>query len=193
MFPGKEFPTPYFLQYRRIYSGAIDDYVYVVSNDGGWNNWNRMLLARIPRTRYQLDRNDWEFFAGAGKRNGPSWHRDRARAEPMFEHKGYTSMTGMQYVPAVKRFVLGQWAYVAMLGGGDGPARPAVPLPRPGHTKYNQADQTMLCLYEAPKPWGPWRLFHAQPQWGPSFYTLGFPTKWFVEGGKRMWIVEGGN
>ena len=194
MFPGKEFPTPYFVQYGKDYSGAIDNYVYVVSNDGGWNNWNRMLLARISRNSFkQLDRNDWEFFAGAGKRGEPSWHRDRAHAEPIFEHKGYTSMTGIQYVPAVKRFVLGQWAYVAMSGGGDRPASSAVPMPWPERPKPDQADQTMLCLYEAPKPWGPWHLFHAQPQWGPAFYTPGFPAKWFTQGGKRMWIVEGGN
>ncbi|MGD0772901.1 MAG: hypothetical protein ABSC05_08770 [Candidatus Solibacter sp.] len=75
-------------------------------------------------------------------------------AGPIFEHKGYTSTTGIQYVPALQRFIMGQWAY---------------------------------------KPWGPWRLFHAQAGWGPSFYCPNFPAKWFENGGRRMWIVEAGN
>jgi hypothetical protein len=194
MFPGKEFPTPYFVQFGKDYADAMDEYVYLVSNDGGWNNWNRMMLARVSRqTIGNLKRSDWEFFAGRGKQNMPSWHRDIRQADAVFEHKGYTSMTGMQYVPAAKRFVLGQWAYVAMQGGGDRTeACPAAP-PWPREARYENADQTMLCLYEAPKPWGPWRLFHAQPVWGPAYYNPSFPSKWFENAGKRLWIVEGGN
>jgi hypothetical protein len=77
MFSGKEFPTPFFVQYGMDYSGAMDEYVYLVSNDGGWNNWNGMMLARVPRKEFsQLNREDWEFFSGADKRNTPSWRRD---------------------------------------------------------------------------------------------------------------------
>lgn len=39
MFPNKEFPTPFSVQYGKDYAGAVDDYVYVCSNDGGWNNF----------------------------------------------------------------------------------------------------------------------------------------------------------
>jgi hypothetical protein len=102
-------------------------------------------------------------------------------------------MTGMQYIPAVKRFVMGQWAYVAMKGGGDRIQASPAPPPWPDLPKHNQADQTMLCLFEAPKPWGPWRLFHAQPKWGPAFYNPNFPSKWFETRRRRMWIVESGN
>ncbi len=194
LFPGKEFPTPFFVQYGKDYSDAMDEYVYLVSNDGGWNNWNRMILARVARrTIGQLNRSDWEFFTGTGRHSVPLWGRDARQAKAVFEHQGYTSMTGMQYVPAVQRFVLGQWAYVAMKGGGDRTAAcPAAP-PWHGEAKHETADQTMLCLYEAPKPWGPWRLFHAQPKWGPAFYNPNFPSKWFENGGRRLWIVEGGN
>ena len=191
MFPGKQFPTPFFVQYGKDYSGAMDDYVYLISNDGGWNNWNRMELARVLRKRIgDLNRSDWEFFTGVNKQNAPLWDRDVRHATAIFEHKGYTSMTGMQYVPAIKRFVLGQWAYVAMHGGGDQTQTSSAAPPWPRDYKY---DQTMLLLYEASKPWGPWRLFHAQPKWGPAFYNPNFPSKWFENGGKRMWIVEGGN
>jgi hypothetical protein len=41
----------------------MDEYVYLCSNDGGWNNWSRMMLARVPRNKFpRLDRRDWKFF-----------------------------------------------------------------------------------------------------------------------------------
>jgi len=194
MFPGKEFPTPYFVQFGKDYADAMDEYVYLVSNDGGWNNWDKMMLARVPRKKMrELNRADWEFFTRTEKHDVPLWDRDVRKAAAMFEYKGFTGMTGMQYVPAAKRFVLGQWSYVAMKGGGDRTeACPAAP-PWPKGEKYEKSDQTMLHLYEAPKPWGPWRLFHAQTSWGPAYYNPNFPPKWFEDGGKKMWIVEGGN
>lgn len=170
MFPGKQFPTPFFVQYGKDYSGAMDDFIYIVSNDGGWNNWDRMILARVPRTKMPaLNRADWAFFAGADTTNNPTWSADVSEAAAIFEHKGFTGMTGIQYVPAIKRFVMGQWSYV------------------------QPWQQTMLCLYEAPKPWGPWRLIHAQTPWGPAYYNPCFPVKWFTDGGLKMWMVEGGD
>lgn len=193
LFPGKEFPTPFFVQFGKDYAGAMDEFVYAVSNDGGWNNWNRMLLARVPRKKIgDLNPADWEFCSGVDAQGRAAWDRHASAAGAVFEHKGYTSMTGIQYVPAVNRFVLGQWAYIAMQGGGDR-AAPGLAPPWPQQPRYQQADRTMLCLYEAPKPWGPWRLFHAQPRWGPAFYNPNFPAKWFGRGGRTMWIVEGGN
>jgi hypothetical protein len=195
MFPGKEFPTPFFVQYGKDYAGAMDEYVYLCSNDGGWNNWSRMMLARVPRKKFaRLDRRDWEFFLRADAKNQPAWTPEVARAGAIFQHRLFTGMTGMQYVPAIRRFVLGQWSYVAMKGGGDRPCLdPALPSPWPDDAAHRATAQTMLCLYEAPKPWGPWRLFHAQVPWGPAFYNPNFPAKWFRDGGRRLWIVEGGN
>ena len=195
MFPNKEFPTPFFVQYGKDYSGAIDGYVYLCSNDGGWNNWNRMMLARVPRKKFgALDRRDWEFFVSADKKNRPKWTRDVSKAGSIFEHKLHTGMTGIQYVPALKRFVLAQWSYVSMKEHGQWPCEdPSLPLPWPDDVVHNSADQTMLCLYEAPKPWGPWKLAHAQTPWGPAYYNPNFPSKWFEDGGKSMWIVQGGN
>jgi hypothetical protein len=87
MFPGKEFPTPFFVQYGKDYADAMDEFVYVVSNNGGWNNWDRMMLARVPRKKMSaLDRADWEFFAGAEKAGSPTWSPDVKKAAPIFEH-----------------------------------------------------------------------------------------------------------
>lgn len=196
LFPGREFPTPYFVQYGQDYSGAIDEYVYLVSNDGGWNNWNAMKLARVPRRAFsRLDLADWEFFVryGADGTN-PVWTHRVEEAGAMFEHRGYTGMTGVQYVPAVKRFVMGQWSFIGVKDQFD--RTELCPEAWPwgqDDPRYHTHDQTMLCLYESPHPWGPWRWFHVQGDWGPSFYAPNFPSKWFEEGGRRMWIVEAGN
>ncbi len=195
LFPGREFPTPYFVQYGQDYSGAIDEFVYVVSNDGGWNNWNKMKLARIPRKAFsKLDLSDWEFFVRSNDAGQPVWTKHVLEAGSIFEHPGYTSMTGIQYVPAIKRFILGQWAYTSVKGQFD--RTNLCPEKWPwgtDHPKYHFRCETMLCLYESPHPWGPWHCFHSENPWGPAYYCPNFPSKWFTNGGKSMWIVEGGN
>ncbi|MGA2617865.1 MAG: hypothetical protein ABSF26_09655 [Thermoguttaceae bacterium] len=87
MFPKKEFPTPFFVQYGKDYAGAMDEYVYLCSNDGGWNNWNRMMLARVLRKKLgELDRRDWEFFVAADGQNHPKWTADVSKTGSIFEH-----------------------------------------------------------------------------------------------------------
>jgi hypothetical protein len=83
-------------------------------------------------------------------------------------------MTGMHYVPAIERFLLPEWAYVDL--DGVDPWR-----------------QTFLHLYEAPKPWGPWSLAHVEEDFGCAWYNPSLPAKWFEDGGRRMWMVCGGD
>ncbi len=83
-------------------------------------------------------------------------------------------MTGMHYVPAIDRYLLPEWAYVDL--DGKDPWR-----------------QTFFHLYEAPKPWGPWSLAHVEEDFGHSWYNPSLPSKWFEEGGRRMWMVCGGD
>ena len=196
LFPGREFPTPYFVQYSQDYTGAIDDYVYLVSNDGGWNNWNCLKMARVPRERFsRLDVAHWEFFVRADENGGHAlWTPCVGEAGAIYTHKGYTGMTGIQYVPAVKRFILGQWSFIAVKDQFDRTELCPEAWPWPiDDPRYHTHDETMLCLYESEHPWGPWRAFHVQPDWGPSFYSPSFPAKWFEADGKRLWIVEAGN
>ena len=176
MFPGPRFATPFFVQFGQDYQGGFDEYVYAVSSSAAWNNGNYMTMARVRRDLIsRLDRADWEFLADINDNNEPVWTNDYlCRPEAIFFHRGFTSMTGIQYVPAVDRFVLAQWAYIAQDG------------PQPWRW-------TMLALYEAPRPWGPWRYFHIEPNWGHAYYNPGLPAKWFEEGGKRMWMTMAGN
>lgn len=179
MFPGPRFATPFFVQFGKDYQGAFDEYVYSVSNGDTWNNGNYMMMARVHRDKiHRLDPTDWEFFLGTDEQNTAYWTDDIVKAhhqsKGIFRHRGCTSMTGIQYVPAVERFILAQWAYT--YPDSDRPW-----------------DQTSLFLYEAPKPWGPWHNFHVEENWGTSYYNPSLPSKWFEEDGKKMWMVAAGN
>jgi hypothetical protein len=180
MFLGPRFGTPFFVQFGQDYAGAFDEYVYAVSNGCYWNNGNYMNMARVRRDRIaNLDPADWEFFTGANKNNEADWVKTAIEAQRngkggIFKFRGQTSMTGIQYVPAVDRFILAQWAYT----------HPDDPRPW---------DQTSLYLFEAPKPWGPWKWFHVEENWGVSFYNPCLPSKWFEDGGMRMWMTAAGN
>lgn len=184
MWPGPRFATPFFVQFGRDYKDAMDDYVYAVSNGNAWNNGNYMLLCRVKRSKIgDLNRDDWEFFAGVDEQNNPTWAQSRLaaheyRAKPIFAHRGFTSMAGIQYVPAVKRFLLTQWAYMDL------------DLPRDGENPWFL--KTMLNLYEAPMPWGPWRHVYIEKNWGVGNYGPSIPSKWFINGGQEMWMIYAG-
>ncbi len=182
MWPWVSFSTPFFVQFGQDYREAIDDFVYAVSNDGTWNNGNYLTLRRCPRKRIgDLNPLDWEIITGLDAAGEPKWDRMNPThgslpGAAIFRHRGFTSMTGMQYVPAVKRFVLPQWAYVDL------------------DREYAAAfSQSGLWLYEAPHPWGPWRLFHVEPDWNQANYNPSLPAKWFEEGGRAMWMVSAGD
>jgi hypothetical protein len=176
MFPSPRFGTPFFVQFGQDYQGAFDDHVYAVSSSGAWNNGNYMVMGRVRRDRIaHLDPADWEYLVDIDESNIPSWSPGlRSRPRAIFAHHALTSMTGIQYIPAIDRFLLAQWAYTD-LGG-----------PRPWR-------HTMLALYEAPRPWGPWRHVHTEPDWGYAYYNPSLPAAWFEEGGEHLWMTMAGN
>ena len=177
-FLSPRFSTPFFVQFGRNYEGAMDDYVYAVSATS-WNNGNHLTLGRVRRDLIgRLEGGDWEMFAGLEPDGNPRWQQCRLHVAwdewAIFKFRNFTSMTGMHYVPAIDRFLLPEWAYVD-LDGAD-PWR-----------------QTFLHLYEAPKPWGPWSLVHVEEDFGNAWYNPSLPAKWFEDGGRRMWMVCGGD
>jgi len=176
MFPGHWFSNPFFVQYGRDYTDTMDEFVYAVSNGGSWNNGNYLALGRVHRDKLgALDAADWEFYGGLGDGLEPVWVKDFRISHAVFIDRNNTSMAGIQYVPALKRFVLMEWAYTDL----DDPGRPF--------------SNSKLCLYESTKPWGPWRHIHTEPNWNNGSYNPGLPAKWFEDGGKRMWLTSAGD
>jgi hypothetical protein len=81
-------------------------------------------------------------------------------------------MTGVQWVPAVERFILAQWFFP--------------------HFEHEGFGRTTLILLEAPRPWGPWSWFHVEQDWGNAYYGPALPATWFERDGKRMWLTASG-
>jgi hypothetical protein len=193
MFPGPHFSTPFFVKFGQDNAGAFDDFVYAASNNGSWNNGNYMTLGRVHRTRIAaLDPMDWEFFTGLDAGGSPTWRRELVRnvvrpitvdggdtpdstshLTPIYRHRGFTGMTGMQYVPAVRRFLMGQWSYTDL--------------------DAHKFERTTLFLCEAERPWGPWHHVHTEPNWNNAYYGPEFPAKWFEADGLRLWMTASGS
>lgn len=96
-------------------------------------------------------------------------------------------MTGSNHVvynPGIKRYIMGNYSFV------DEELHP-----RPIHQmRYPEASRSQLTLYEAPEPWGPWRIFHRDDNWGTyGDYQPNFPVKWMSEDGHVMMMISAGS
>ncbi len=127
------FGCPTFLNFGRDYAGARDDYVYVYShdNDNAYEPADRMVLARVPKSRIK-DRGAYEFFEGRDATNAPVWTADIARRGAVFRHEAACYRSGISYDAGLKRYL---WCQI--LPGDD-------PRFRGG-----------FGIYDAPEPWGP--------------------------------------
>jgi hypothetical protein len=99
------------------------------------------------------------------------------KAKAVFQHRGYTSMTGVQYVSAVNRYVLTQWACMNL------------DLPNDGDDPWSL--NTILSLRSG-EAVGPWKLFHVEKKWGTGNCGPSIPSAWFEEGGRKMWMIYAG-
>jgi len=176
MFRSPRMATPFFVQFGKDYKDAMDEYVYITSNVGTWNNGSLMYMARVKKDKIaDLKFEDWEYFCGFGKDSVPQWSTHyKYLGSPIFMYKDHSSMSGIQYVPALKRFILMQWCYTDL--GSKDPWK-----------------ETMLHLYEAEKPWGPYKHFYTETNWGNALYNPVLPSKWFEDGGMRCWMVSSGD
>ena len=96
-------------------------------------------------------------------------------------------MTGANHVaynPGIGRYLMGNYGFV------DEDLRP-----RPVHQmRYPESHLSQLTLFEAPQPWGPWRLFYRNDNWGTyGDYQPNFPTKWMTADGRNVYMVTSGS
>jgi hypothetical protein len=179
MFPGRVFSNPFFVQYGKDGKGtkdAADQYVYVVSNDGTWNNGNWMIVGRVSRGLIaRLDPDDWEFVHGFDDKGQPIWRPRHDNAIYIFRSPGRTSMTGIHYIAPLDLYIMPQWHYPRL----DDPKR---------RWKASRWE-----FYYAPAPWGPWTLFHTQDFEPQGFYNPSIPSKFISEDGRKFWIFVAGD
>jgi CubicO group peptidase (beta-lactamase class C family) len=95
------FGSPTFLNFGRNYAGARDEYVYTYSQDGpsAYEADNRVLLARVPRSRIR-EREAWEFYRVDG------WTSDIAQRGAVFEYAANCERVDVVYDAGIKRYLM---------------------------------------------------------------------------------------
>ena len=181
MFPGQSFSAPFFIQYgpgnTRTVDGA-DKYLYAVSNDGYAYNGSYLHLGRVPLDKVQ-NASAWRFYHGRIGGAGRWWTSSPAGATRVLHSTHGLSQPAIQYVPALKRYVLVTFFYT----------QAASDFPTKTETPYTQ-----FRIYSAAKPWGPWTQLYdhtaqrnlwcaASPcfliqQPGSTALTVGTPDDW---------------
>lgn len=208
MFTEYRFTTIFFLDYgkssrhARVLGTEGARYVYAYGIDHNWRSPTDpsrprptvLYLARVPGDRIQ-DRSAWEFFAGMTAHGQPTWNPD---------------LDARQAVLHDERTV-----YPKLLGGGRpvGDVATDVGVISQGGVVYNAPLKRYIYsswtwytweFYEAPQPWGPWRLFMrkdfgATPWFGESNdpecpgrneggYPTTIPSKFISADGKTLWV-----
>ncbi len=142
MFADNFFSTPWFVKYGKDHNDSPDDYVYAVSHDGAWNNGSFLMIGRIHKSKIaDLNPDNWQIFAGPDKDSGElRWNNHLVKVTkkpkpgddigdipdalstpvPIFEDRYHVGMTGIQYVPALDRYILGQWFFPDLDNEGFG-------------------------------------------------------------------------
>jgi hypothetical protein len=167
------FGAPDFIQFGKNYSGARDNYVYVVSqaNDSAYG-WSRdVVMARVPTNRV-ADRAAYEFFAGLGGNNAPQWSSDIAQRKPVFTDTNGVQRIGMTYNAGLHRYFLTS-AHQVSSGATHTPA---------------------LGVFDAPEPWGPWSTVYYDDNFSGGYaFHHKFPSKWMSADGQTMWLLYSGS
>ena len=168
------FGCPDFIQFGPDYSGALDNYVYILSqdNDNAYKYSPDIVLARVLKEKLK-DRNAWEFFSGRRQDNKPEWSKNSNRRKAIFTNPAGTQRVAMSYNPALKRFILTS----SHRPEGD-----------------NRTHTDALGVYESEFPWGGWSTVYYDDDWSNDCRTYHhrFPVKWMSHDGKEMWLLFSG-
>ncbi|MGD9561730.1 MAG: DUF4185 domain-containing protein [Pyrinomonadaceae bacterium] len=205
MFADHKFTTIFFLDFGKSGENAsvlgkdAARYVYAYGIDYNWRSPTDntkpkpadLYLARVPKNKIQ-DRAAWEFFSGM-KNGRPAWSSDiEERAAVLHDARriypelscggrpvkaeatevGVISQGGVVYNKPLNRYIYSSWTWYTFE------------------------------FYEAPAPWGPWRLFlskdfGAAPLYGEDAscdglneggYPTTIPSKFISDDGRTMWV-----
>jgi CubicO group peptidase (beta-lactamase class C family) len=171
------FGCPTFLNFGRDYAGACDEFVYVYSPDAdsAYRPADRMVLARVPKTRIK-DRDAYEFYKSVDRDGRPTWTKAIADRGAVFTHPGRCYRSGITFDAGLKRYL-----WVQTLPGTEG-------------TKADTRFEGGFAVFDAPEPWGPWTTAFFTEKWdvGPG-ETASFPTKWMSTDGRTLYLVFSGD
>jgi CubicO group peptidase (beta-lactamase class C family) len=171
------FGCPTFLNFGKDYAGARDEFVYVYSHDAdsAYVPADRMVLARVPKSKIR-ERDAYEFLQGLGGSGEPLWSANIAMRGAVFAYPGCCFRSGITYNPGLKRYL-----WVQIIPGTQG---------RKADTRFEGG----FAVYDAPQPWGPWTTVFFTEKWdvGPG-ESASFPTRWMSADGKTLHLVFSGD
>ncbi len=178
------FGCPEFVQFGKNYTGARDNYVYIVSQDNNnpYKYAEDVVLARVPKNSI-LDRSAWQFFSGRGSTGSGHWSSAINERKPVFTDRNGAQRVALAYNTGLKRYFL-----VTSIGT---------------HGKDTKLMHTGgLGVFDAPEPWGPWTTVYYDQYWSGGknldykleewTYHQKFPTKYMSPDGKTMWLLFSG-
>lgn len=183
------FTTIFFLDFGQDSVYAPHKYVYAYGLDRNWRGQTALYLARIPKSNIQI-RSAWQFFTGLDTAGNPIWSGDITVKKPVLtdDRSLYAKLATKEGCPA-NQSVISQGGVVY-----DAPLR-----------RYLFASWSCATheLYEAPQPWGPWKLFLSK-DFGPLHlpenrgeYGTNIPSKFISSDGKVLYLQSnvccGGN
>ena len=160
---------PTFLQFGRDYAGAFDSHVYVYANHYQGETSLRVqkpgeiALLRVPKTAI-MDRSQYEFFGGLDAKGNPLWTSTLSARQPVF-----TDANGVGWATGGVLYNAGLGRYLLI-------------------TEYNITGEGNLGVFEAPKPWGPWRTVYYGNIGRASFYA-NFSAKWMSQDGRNFVLI----
>ena len=161
---------------------ALAPYVYAISNDKNWESGDHIYLTRVHRDSV-LHREAWQFFNG--DTSHPVWTSLEENAKPIFTDKGHAGHPTITYNKALKRYIL-------CVASDVYPHHENATADE--RKKWDWASE--MQLYEGKNPWGPWYIFHNDPQWGGqdhSCYLPQIPAKWIQQDGLSGTMMYAGD
>ena len=159
-----------FVQYGKGYSGAVDNYVYIVGTKT--DDANHTYLARVPKTSIN-SQGSYQWFTGTP--SVPTWGTWTS-ATPIHTDSNNGHGGQMTYFPVLGRYIFTQ-AHGGFVGVDDGLVG-------------------KLAIYESPNPWGPWTTIAYYENWGSYGTSTGLlysiVTKWISADNKTFWMSFSG-
>jgi hypothetical protein len=173
MFPGHKFGGPAFINFGKNNANARDEFVYAVSGDQ-WDNGSNLRLGRVPANAI-MRRESWEWVCAFSPAGTPAWSPNLDESIPILSLHRWLGLPEMVYLAGIKRYLLLTWRL---------------------HKDFSGDDGTDLLILEAPEPWGPFALVHAEEYWeGKAFnpYSPRVPLKWMGADGTSGWLQFSGS
>jgi hypothetical protein len=188
MFDDFKFTTVMFLDYGKNYENAEDEYVYAYGLDYNWrDSFNdrvqdptKLYLARVHKSTI-MDRSQWEFLTGMNESGEPTWSKDIDQRIPVLEDDRHVYTNTFFNDSPKNMTVLSQGSIVYNK-----------PLDKYIYTSWTEYT---FEFYEAPTPWGPWKLFLSKDYGGYPWtdtknggYSTTIPSKFISDDGKTMYV-----